>query len=251
MSKNQGYKLPIKQPGVVKVWKYVEVTKKNEDKPMRFCIQEIPEDMYEDVVEHMCTYFIADEPMCKCINGISDPEYVDGFRQLWRESMKHGLSVAAFAEDPNGGKPILAGVNVLTLAFEKVEEDEFDCSSLKSKHGRNLMKALAGLSKKANVFRKYGVDKYMTAYGLSVHPSYRGAALGGQLLKTREDIGREYNIPVTSTGFTSPISQKLAERCGFETLVEQNYEEMMDEEGNEMFPGIESKSLKIMARRLY
>ncbi|CAK9815414.1 Arylalkylamine N-acetyltransferase-like 2 [Anthophora quadrimaculata] len=248
MSKNKGYKLPMKQPGVEKVWKYVEVTKKNEDKPMRFCIQEIPEDMYEDVVEHMCTYFISDEPMCKCINGISDPEYVDGFRQLWRESLKHGLSVAAFAEDSNGGKRILAGVNVLTLTFE---EDEFDYSAVKSKHGRNLIEALMGLCKKANVFGKYGVDKYMSAFGLSVHPSYRGAALGGQLLKTREDIGREYNISVTSTGFTSPISQKLAERCGFETLVEQNYKEMVDEEGNEMFPGIESKALKIMARRLY
>ncbi|KOC62775.1 hypothetical protein WH47_03759 [Habropoda laboriosa] len=244
---SQVCKLPTKRSGPPKVWKVVELKKKNEEKPIKFTIQEIPEDRYEEVVEHMCTYFIADEPMCKCINGQNDPEYVDGFRQLWRECLKDGLAVAAFTDHPNGGKPILAGVNVLTLTFEGKETDP---NTVKSKQGRILMEVLTNLCKKANVFDKYGVNKYMNAYGLSVHPSYRGAALGAYLLNTRVDIGREYNIAVTSTGFTSPISQKLAERCGFETLVEENYEDMVHEDGSPYFPGIESKSLKIMARRL-
>lgn len=130
------------------------------------------------------------------------------------------------------------------------------------------------LCKKARVYEKYGVDRYIGAFGLSVHPSYRGAALGGHLLRTRliyvsksiitfsspiilnifrcrVAIGREYKIPVTSTIFSSPIAQKLAERCGFETLIEQKYEDMVDEKGSPLFPGIESESAKIMARRLY
>lgn len=64
------------------------------------------------------------------------------------------------------------------------------------------------------------------------------------------EVGREYNIPVTVTAFTSPISQKLAERSGFETLVERNYDEFVDKKGNLIFPGIESKSMKVMGRRL-
>lgn len=54
-----------------------------------------------------------------------------------------------------------------------------------SKNGLKVVKAIMEVSKKANVYEKYGVDKYMTAFGLSVNPSYRGAALGGHLLNAR------------------------------------------------------------------
>lgn len=66
----------------------------------------------------------------------------------------------------------------------------------------------------------------------------------------RVNIGREYNIPVTVTAFTSPISQKLAERCGFETLIEKKYDEYVDEKGNLQFSGITVKSIKLMGKRL-
>ncbi|KAK1120137.1 hypothetical protein K0M31_012861 [Melipona bicolor] len=133
-------------------------------------------------------------------NGINDP----GFEQVWCKLINHGLYIVAFTEDPNAGKPIImAGLNVLTLSFkdEKFNLDE-------------------------------RVNKNMTAFGLSVNPSYRGAGLGAHLLNTRVNIGHEYNIPVTVTAFTSPISQKLPERCGFETLIEKNYDEYVDEKGN-------------------
>lgn len=48
-------------------------------------------------------------------DGKSDPEYVQSFRALWNEIVQQGLTVAAFCDDPAGGKPILAGVNMLML----------------------------------------------------------------------------------------------------------------------------------------
>ncbi|XP_071877516.1 arylalkylamine N-acetyltransferase-like 2 isoform X1 [Bombus fervidus] len=252
MSKSEGCEpsvtFPIKPPGPPKVWKIVEIKKKNADVPIRFTIQEVPEDRYEEVVEHMCKYFIADEPMCKCINGINDPEYVETFRCLWNELIKCGLSIVAFTENPDGGKPIIAGANILTLSFK---DEKFDTEKIKSEKGNAVMSVVIELSKQANVFEKYGVNKYMNAFGLSVNPKYRGASLGAHLLNARVEIGREYDIPVTVTAFTSPISQKLAERCGFETLVERNYDEIVDEKGNLVFPGIEAKAMKVMGRRLF
>ncbi|XP_076754107.1 arylalkylamine N-acetyltransferase-like 2 [Xylocopa sonorina] len=239
---------PIKPPGQAKVWKVIEIKVPKSVTPIKFTIQEVPEDRYEDVVEYMCKYFIPDEPMCKCFNGIDDPEYVEDFRQFWKQIIKHGLTVAAFVENPDGGKPIIAAVNVLTLSLK---EDNTELSTLKTKNAQNLVAILEDLSKKAKVYEKYGVDRYLAAFGLSVHPSYRGAALGAHLLNARTDIGREYKIPVTSTAFTSPISQKLAARCGFETVAEKNFNEYVDEKGNELLPGIETKTLKIMAKKLY
>jgi len=50
-----------------KIWQVIE--KKNKDgKLMKFTIQEIPEDRYEDAIQHMCTYFLVDEPTCQCLS---------------------------------------------------------------------------------------------------------------------------------------------------------------------------------------
>lgn len=239
---------PIKPPGSCKVWKVIELKRKDWKTPIKFTIQEVPEDRYEEVIEHMCTYFIPQEPMCKCMNGKDDPEYVDNFRQFWREVIKQGLTVGAFTENPNGGKPIIAGVNILSLSLKG---EHFDSNQITSKKGTKLMNFLEDMCKKGNIYEKYGVDKYIGAFGLSVHPNYQGVALGGHLLDARVEIGREYKLPVTATAFTSPISQKLAARCGFEDIIKKKYAEVADEKGDLLFPGIEAEELKIMGRRLY
>lgn len=255
MADDQGKKkpqvtFPLKPPGQTKVWKIVEAAVKGrQGPPVKFTIQEIPEDRYEDAIEHMCTYFIADEPICKCWNGKDDPNFVEIFRNLWRETLKHGLAVGAFVEDPNGGKPILAGANMLMLSLQGESFDQE--SSVKSEKAQRLLAAMEDLLKKANIYEKYGVDRYIGAIGLSVDPAYRGAALGGHILSARDDIGREYNIKVSATVFSSPISQKLAARCGFEEIVTEDYDKMLDEEGNQIFPGIGVKDMNVMAKRLY
>lgn len=59
---------PVKPPGQPpKIWKSIEKVTKD-GKPMKFTIQEIPEDRYEDAVRHMCAYFLADEPTCQCLS---------------------------------------------------------------------------------------------------------------------------------------------------------------------------------------
>lgn len=242
---------PSRPPGTEKVWAVVESAKQTvQGKPLKFSIQEIPEDRYEEVVHHLCTYFIHDEPTCQSFQGEDDRVFVEDFRKIWRDILKQRLSVAAFAEDPNGGKPIIAGVNMLGLDVKDNETSSDDMKGLSPKTN-NLLHVLTDFSKKAQVYEKYGVDRYMFAFGLSVHPSYRGESLGGHILKARENIGREYNIPVTSTAFTSPISQKLAARCGFEVLLEKDYDEIFKEDGTLAFPGIKVKTFKIMAKRLY
>lgn len=43
----------------------------------------------------------------------------------------------------------------------------------------------SNLSNKVDVFDKYHVDKYMGAFGLIVHPAFRGQGLGEELLRAR------------------------------------------------------------------
>lgn len=36
-----------------------------------------------------------------------------------------------------------------------------------------------------DVFKKYNIDKYMSAFGLSVSPKYRGRGIAEQILRAR------------------------------------------------------------------
>lgn len=242
----------LRPPGPPRVWTVVESRrlKDKDGNPAKFVIQEIPEDRHAEVVEHMCTHFIADEPMCRSQRGIEDPEYVDNFRAIWAELVKQGFAVAAFIDDPAGGKPIVAGVNMLGVDL-KSSEHKPDDFKLTNEKAMLVLGTVIGLNEEARVYEHYNVDKYLYAFGLSVKPEYRGESLGGHILRVRDKIGAEYKIPVTSTGFTSPISQKLAERCGFETLLERDYADIKDKQGNVAFPNTGVKTFRIMGKRLY
>ncbi|XP_078051474.1 uncharacterized protein LOC144477617 [Augochlora pura] len=72
---------------------------------------------------------------------------------------------------------------MLTLSCK---DDDVDMSIAgESKKAQQLMTVLTDMMKKAGIYEKYGVDRYLGAIGLSVHPSFRGAALGGHILGVR------------------------------------------------------------------
>lgn len=58
-------------PGPINVWRIIEGIERlpnGSTKPCRFSIQDVPEDRYQDAIQHMCKYFVADEATCKCLS---------------------------------------------------------------------------------------------------------------------------------------------------------------------------------------
>lgn len=243
---------PIRTPGPLKIWDVIDGFKKVGDKsiPVKIVLQELPEDRIEDALDYMLTYFVVDEPCCRSLNVSEDPVVCQDFRNIWKIIMKQCLSTVALVENAEGGKPEIAGLNVLGVEI-KDDERKVDNYKIKSPLTERIIATIMKLCKDAKIYEYYDTDRYMYAFGLSVHPSYRGHALGGHILNTRLQIGKEYKIPVTSTAFTSEISQKLAARCGFEVRLEKDYKQIVDNEGKEIFPNIKFKTFKVMARRLY
>ncbi|EGI64121.1 PREDICTED: uncharacterized protein LOC105147412 [Acromyrmex echinatior] len=229
-----------------KVWQQIEKKDKN-GKLMKFTIQEIPEDRYEDAVQHMCTFFLADEPICQCLNAVNDPLFIQDMSTLWRLLVAQGISIAAFTDNPNGGKPVIAGMNTLGIDV-KNKKDSISGYQFKSENCKHVLEIVTGSTK--IVYEHYKVDKYLYAIGLSVDSDYRGYGLGKDILKIRDLIGPMYGVPATSTVFSSIISQKSAAGAGFEVLEIKNFADMIDKNGKEYFPGIDSKDFKIMAKRL-
>ncbi|XP_014205813.1 uncharacterized protein LOC106637522 [Copidosoma floridanum] len=248
--------------GPSNVWRIVEGCEKVPDEgntragssgatDFRFSIREVPEDRYQEAIEHMCKYFVADEATCKSLKLKEDRDAVDDFQRLWDYLLKIGISIGAYKLDENDTPIELAGMNVLFVVTDEIEKAlEKFVVSFKSKKAKKLFKFMQGLSEKADVRDIYGVDKYISALGLSVAPAFRGQKLGVRLLEARNDIGRKYGITATSTIFTATPSQIQAERAGFECVLVQEYSQVRDDNGQLLFPDIESKVAKIMIKRL-
>lgn len=64
-----------------------------------------------------------------------------------------------------------------------------------------------------------------------------------------QDISVAYDIPGTLTIFTSLAAQKVAANVGFEVLIERNYADLRNEEGEEVFPAIVETVFKLMGKR--
>lgn len=70
----------------------------------------------------------------------------------------------------------------------------------------------------ANVdpFEIYNVDKFMSAYGLSVNTKYRGRRIGEYILRARIPVAKAIGVSLTSGSFSSTAAQKQATKVGFE-----------------------------------
>lgn len=60
----------------------------------------------------------------------------------------------------------------------------------------------------------------------------------------------QIGLKVSVTTFTAIASQKLAERCGYELLSEMSYDDLAKYNSRFYFPGIKTKMMKVMGRKL-
>lgn len=73
-------------------------------------------------------------------------------------------------------------------------------------------------------FEHYGVDTFLTSFGLSVSREYRGRRIGDQFLETRKLLCKAYGLKFTQTVFSSDFSNRNADRAGFVTNATLTYE---------------------------
>ncbi|XP_012541106.1 uncharacterized protein LOC105839376 [Monomorium pharaonis] len=226
-----------------KVWQLIERVDES-GKLTKFTIQEIPEDRYEDAIQHMCTYFLVDEPICHYLKAKDDPLFVQDISTMWRSSLAQGISIAAFLDNPNNGK--IVAVNILSVNNNNRNKNLSDYK-FKSDKCKKTLEIISNAKKKV-MHEHYGVDQYLYTSGLSVDPDYRGYKLGRSMIKLRDLIGSTYRIPATISVCTSIISQKITADLGFEECLTKNFSDLMDEDEKQYFLGINCV-IKIMGKR--
>lgn len=173
------------------------------DKIVKYRIQDLPEDRFEDAVDHLTKFYLPDETVSKAVGkmnneqdssdekrnsrfvpsagGLENKDFVEDFHRFWREILQQKMSLLCLREESNE----IVALNVIFIATKGDTLIDSVFRSYKSKDFADQYRIVRLINEKVTIFDKYNVDSYMSSIGLSVHPKYRGLGLGQKLLETR------------------------------------------------------------------
>ncbi|XP_038209414.1 uncharacterized protein LOC119830457 isoform X2 [Zerene cesonia] len=196
----------------------------------------------EEALDILLGILGADEMLCLVSRVQEDEESLINMRKFWKECLAQRMSLALYTWE--GDKKILAAVNVCVVASVGETVPDIEINGAKWK---NVFAALDYVERKRDPHKYLGLDTLLHAFGLVVKREYRGSKLGAKLLAAREPLCKFYGVKGTTTVFTGPASQKLAAKCGFETIAEATLKEMF-EHGLD-FPPDTNRCIKLMVKK--
>ena len=106
------------------VWRRFEGKRAIDGVKPRFIIQDVTEDLEDEIVEHMSTVFLRDEPMCNAVGIADEPVSLKEFQDMWRDYMKQKVALVAVVEPGTtsySGR--VAGCNLLGLTHKTDKVD--------------------------------------------------------------------------------------------------------------------------------
>lgn len=169
--------------------------------------------------------FYTDEPLNQSTGShLPTEEQQDGPVHV----IKLGSSTMAVDSEGN-----IAGVR---LAYPKGPADiKPPSKQIPTENFDRMMDFLALLGVRANVFEKFNVDKSMHSMMLCVDKSYRGQGIGLKLYEENMKLAKSLGYTLYVCDCTSLFSAKLCEKLGMTKVLEMNYNEYCDANGNAIF----------------
>lgn len=88
---------------------------------------------------------------------------------------------------------------------------------------RDFVSATLYMTEQGKLFDTHQVDCFLSAWGLSVHPIYRGLGIATEILRARISFCRAFGLTLSATVFSHPGSQVPAAKVGFQDEVVKRF----------------------------
>ncbi|XP_063893906.1 uncharacterized protein LOC110375483 [Helicoverpa armigera] len=231
----------------LKVWtKFSVVTK--EGTTIKLRIVDMPEYLYEKVVQLYIDYFVKKESTIKAAGIPNNEEAINEIHGPLLRSVEYddeGYHIVICCLD-NDDEPIreIMGASMMALTIRGVEPKY----KFKTKEMTKLFEIVYGLESYYDEVKAFDLERSFGDRGLFVCPNYTGLGIARELLKVRRMICKEHGIPINGAWMTSYGTQKAAERDGWETVCEIPYEELEKQFGVKY--DTDAKSTKFMIARI-
>ncbi|XP_058839032.1 uncharacterized protein LOC131694575 [Topomyia yanbarensis] len=183
-------------------------------------VQDLPPNRLDDAVDHMCKYFLRDEPICASLNLTQDPVGVSEISSVWRSIAQQRCIVVCFQD----GRDDIVGLNMLTVVSRN---DPKPSVKFQSSAVQTFVDCTNYMTQKANLFERYPqMDQFLSAWGLSVHPEFRGCGLSTEILRARIPLCRAMGLRLSATVFSHAGSQIPAAKVGFRDVVVERFADL-------------------------
>ncbi|XP_062534853.1 uncharacterized protein LOC134204038 [Armigeres subalbatus] len=197
------------EPAIPTVWYTFQAPDPdNGDQLANYRVEDLTEDRYEDTIRHYTNNFVDDEPLCENKQLSQDEQSLAEITFFWRWCFEKRMTIVCYKEGSNE----IVGANLLNV---KHVDDKEKWDMVQSKKIVDLLLTNEYMTDQFNIFQNYGVDRYLTAYGLAINHRYRGRGIATEILRARIPLCRAFGIRVTATNFTAIGSQKAAAKIGF------------------------------------
>lgn len=191
---------------VEKVYHKFSVKDKESNEIVNYKIVLLLSKYFDECIDMLLKFYVKDETFCKSKRLWEKKEALEMCSEAWREALEQHISIGCFKE----GSDELIAVNIMVIAHSDDEEFFLDQQDL-----TDILKVLNYTGNQFNPFEHDKVSKYLTDYGLLVHPDYRKLGIATEMLKARIPMMKELGIELTASDFTGTGSQIAAMRAGY------------------------------------
>ncbi|XP_076220970.1 uncharacterized protein LOC143174255 [Nomia melanderi] len=210
--------------------------------------ESLTEDTLEGALDVIRKSFFINESVCKGVALTAELGASKELEELCLDAAKDGVSVVA--TDFTTGEVIGVAFNKIQVLRSASEKTAFEVFSENCKHkaSKCLVDFMINVDSRINLFKHYNTDCIFEIMFLATLPDKQQRRIGetlvttsievakqlkrGKLVKTpvkingNDDIHNLSLVPsIVSAIMTSNYSQKIARKCGFESLARVSYQE--------------------------
>ncbi|XP_058115977.1 uncharacterized protein LOC131284423 [Anopheles ziemanni] len=204
---------------------------------VNYVVQDIPENRFDDCIEHMCSYLLRDEPTCRCFALADDPI------AIWRKVLERRCAVVCFREGDDRGE--IVGINMLNVVSR---DDPKSAGQYRSVGLQIVYDCTIHMTERGQLFERFSVDHFLSAWGLSVHPRFSGLGLAKEILRARIPFCQAMGLKLSATVFSHPGSQIPAAKAGFQDAVVEKFTDLAEK--GFVMPGINVEYNKLMVLKI-
>lgn len=210
--------------------------------------ESLTDDTLEGALNVIRNSFFVYESVSRGVDLLSEPGASKELEELCLDAAKDGISVVAI--DVANGEVIGVAFNKMQVLQNSTEKSAFEIFSDNCKHesSKGLIDFMVNIDSRINLFKHYNTDCIFEIMFLATLPSKQKRRVGEVLVSSSIELakelkkGKSVKTPVTVNGdntiqnkeavpslisaiMTSNYSQKIMEKCGFESLVRVSYDE--------------------------
>uniref|UniRef100_A0A2A4J1B8 N-acetyltransferase domain-containing protein n=1 Tax=Heliothis virescens TaxID=7102 RepID=A0A2A4J1B8_HELVI len=208
----------------VRVWSKFSVKKTNGD-VINLRIVELPKERFEEFLDQYINYFAKEESLFRASGVANSVEAMKELRQVIAiRNSDESFHTVICSLDNSDEVPEIIGASIMSLdSPEKImEKKTFQGTSPQLK---KMIELYGSLLNTYDMLKEFNLERYFVDRGVFVHPNYRGLGIAQELFKVRRMICKEHGVGMHGAWMSSYGTQKAAERDGWQTVCEVQFDE--------------------------